>query len=89
MNSEDLHLGRLARRAVVAPRFEWCSGMRYLTEGRAYRLSDEDFFGKIILPPDHIPDLADARTIAALQWIARASGAASLPEIIAALEVPK
>ena len=86
MNSETL---ALARRAVVAPRFDWSSGMRYLTEGRAYRLSDDDFFGKIILPPDHIPDLADARTIAALKWVARASGAASLPEIVAALEVPK
>jgi hypothetical protein len=63
--------------------------MRYLTEGRAYRLSDEDFFGKIILPPDHIPDLADAPTIAALRWIARAKFTASLPEIVAALEVPK
>lgn len=86
MNSETLDL---ARRAVVAPRFEWATGMRYLTEGRAYRLSDEDFFGKIILPPDHIPDLADARTIVALRWIARAKFTASLPEIVAALEVPK
>lgn len=86
MNSETL---ALALRAVAAPRFEWCSGMRYLTEGRAYRLSDEDFFGKIILPPDHIPDLSDARTIAALRYVARASFAASLPEIVAALEVPK
>lgn len=86
MNSETL---ALARRAVVAPRFDWCSGMRYLTEGRAYRLSDEDFFGRIVLPPDHIPDLADARTIAALRWIARAKFGASLPEIVAALEVPK
>ena len=86
MNSETL---ALAYRAVVAPRFEWCSGMRYLTEFHAYRLSDEDFFGRIVLPPDHIPDLADARTIAALKWIARASGAASLPEIVAALEVPR
>ena len=86
MNSETL---ALARRAVVAPRFEWGTGMRYLTEGRAYRLSDEDFVGRIVLPPDHIPDLADARTVAALRYVARASGAASLPEIVAALEVPK
>lgn len=86
MNSETL---ALARRAVVAPRFEWATGMRYLTEGRAYRLSDDDFFGKIVFPPDHIPDLADARTIQALRYVARAKFNASLPEIVAALEVPK
>lgn len=86
MNSETL---ALARRAVVAPRFEWATGMRYLTEGRAYRLSDDDFFGRIVLPPDHLPDLADARTIAALRYVARAKFNASLPEIVAALEVPK
>lgn len=86
MNSETL---ALARRAVVAPRFEWATGMRYLTEGRAYRLSDDDFFGKIILPPDHLPDLADPRTIQALRYVAKAKFNASLPEIVAALEVPK
>ena len=86
MNSETL---ALAYRAVVAPLFVWRAGMRYLANGHAYRLDDSDIFGAIILPPDHIPDLADARTIAALKWIARASGAASLPEIVAALEVPK
>lgn len=71
MNSPDLHLGRLARRAVDAPRFEWATGMRYLTEGRAYRLSDDDFFGKIILPPDHLPDLSDPATLGALLAIVR------------------
>ena len=77
----------VARDIVAARRFEWCSGMRYLTEGRAYRLSDEDFFGKIVFPPDHIPDLADARTLSALRWIAKVSREASPAEILAALQV--
>jgi hypothetical protein len=77
----------LARDIVAAPRFEWCSGMRYLTEGRAYRLADDDFFGKIVFPPDHIPDLADARTLSALRWIAKVSREASPAEILAALQV--
>ena len=77
----------LARAIVAAPRFEWCSGMRDLTEGRAYRLSDDDFFGKIVFPPDHIPDLTDARTLDALRWIAKVSRQASPAEILAALQV--
>ena len=78
----------LARAIVAAPRFEWASGMQYLVNGRLYtRLSDDDFFGKIILPPDHIPDLADARTLDALRWIAGASREASPAEILAALQV--
>lgn len=85
MDSETL---ALARRIVSAPRFEWATGMRYLTEGRAYRLSDDDFCGKIVFPPNHLPDLADPRTIRALRYVARASFNASLPEILAALEVP-
>jgi hypothetical protein len=84
---EDLQTLAVARDIVAARRFEWASGMRYLTEGRAYRLSDDDFFGKIILPPDHIPDLADARTLDALRWIAGASREASPAEILAALQV--
>jgi hypothetical protein len=84
---EDLQTLAVARDIVAARRFEWCSGMRYLTEGRAYRLSDDDFFGKIILPPDHIPDLADARTLDALRWIAKVSREASPAEILAALQV--
>ena len=84
---DNLQTLALARAIVAAPRFEWCSGMRYLTEGRAYRLSDEDFFGKIVFPPDHIPDLADARTLAALRWIAKVSREASPAEILAALQV--
>lgn len=86
MNSETL---ALARRAVDAPLFVWRAGMRYLANGHAYRLDDSDIFGAIILPPDHLPDLADARTVDAMRYLARASGAASLPEIVAALEVPR
>jgi hypothetical protein len=86
---DNLQTLALARAIVAAPRFEWCSGLRYLTEGRAYRLSDEDFFGKIVFPPDHIPDLADARTLDALRWIAKVSREASPAEILAALQVAK
>jgi hypothetical protein len=86
---DNLQTLALARAIVAAPRFEWASGMRYLTEGRAYRLSDEDFFGKIVFPPDHIPDLADARTLSALRWIAKVSREASPAEILAALQVAK
>jgi hypothetical protein len=84
---EDLQTLAVARDIVAARRFEWCSGMRYLTEGRAYRLSDDDFFGKIVFPPDHIPDLADARTLDALRWIAKVDRQASPAEILAALQV--
>ena len=84
---DNLQTLALARAIVAAPRFEWCSGMRYLTEGRAYRLADDDFFGKIVFPPDLIPDLADARTLAALRWIAKVSREASPAEILAALQV--
>jgi hypothetical protein len=84
---DNLQTLALARAIVAAPRFEWASGMRYLTEGRAYRLSDEDFFGKIVFPPDHLPDLADARTLAALRWIAKVNRQASPAEILAALQV--
>jgi hypothetical protein len=84
---EDLQTLAVARDIVAARRFEWASGMRYLTEGRAYRLSDDDFFGKIVFPPDHIPDLTDARTLDALRWIAGASREASPAEILAALQV--
>ena len=86
---DNLQTLALARAIVAARRFEWASGMRYLTEGRAYRLSDEDFFGKIVFPPDHIPDLADARTLDALRWIAKVSREASPAEILAALQVAK
>jgi hypothetical protein len=84
---EDLQTLAVARDIVAARRFEWCSGMRYLTEGRAYRLSDDDFFGKIVFPPDHIPDLTDARTLDALRWIAKVGREASPAEILAALQV--
>jgi len=84
---DNLQTLALARAIVAARRFEWCSGMRYLTEGRAYRLSDDDFFGKIVFPPDHIPDLTDARTLDALRWIAKVSREASPAEILAALQV--
>jgi hypothetical protein len=84
---EDLQTLAVARDIVAARRFEWASGMRYLTEGRAYRLSDDDFFGKIVLPPDHIPDLSDARTLDALRWIAKVDRQASPAEILAALQV--
>ena len=84
---EDLQTLAVARDIVAARRFEWASGMRYLTEGRAYRLADDDFFGKIVFPPDHIPDLTDARTLDALRWIAGASREASPAEILAALQV--
>lgn len=86
---DNLQTLALARAIVAAPRFEWASGMRYLTEGRAYRLADDDFFGKIVFPPDHIPDLADARTLSALRWIAKVSREASPAEILAALQVAK
>jgi len=77
----------LARAIVAAPRFEWASGMQYLVNGRLYtRLNDDDFFGKIILPPDHLPNLGDARTLDALRRIAGASAEASPAEILAALE---
>ena len=76
----------LARRAVAAPRFAWASGMQYLAEGRAYRLADDDFFGAIVLPPDHLPNLGDARTLDALRYLAGASAEASPAEIVAALE---
>ena len=78
----------LARRAVVAPRFAWRAGMRYLANGYAYRLSDDDIFGAIILPPDHLPDLDDDRTVNALRYLARAPFNAALPEIVNALEAP-
>lgn len=78
----------LARAIVAAPRFEWASGMQYLVNGRLYtRLADDDFFGKIILPPDHLPNLADARTLDALRWIAKVDRQASPAEILAALQV--
>ena len=82
-----LNLETLARDIVAAPRFEWASGMRYLTEGRAYRLSDDDFFGKIVFPPDHLPDLCDERTLDALRYLARVSRTAYPAEILAALQV--
>lgn len=85
MNSE---METLARRAVAAPHFAWRAGMRYLANGHAYRLSDDDIFGAIILPPDHLPDLDDDRTVNALRYLARATFNASLPEIVAALEAP-
>ena len=86
---DNLQTLALARAIVAAPRFEWCSGMRYLTEGRAYRLSDEDFFGKIVFPPDHLPDLDDERTLDALRYLARVSRTAYPAEILAALQVAK
>jgi hypothetical protein len=61
--------------------------MRYLANGHGYRLDDSDIFGAIILPPDHIPDLADARTLDALRWIAKVNRQASPAEILAALQV--
>lgn len=77
----------LARRIVAAPRFEWVSGMQYLVNGRLYtRLADDDFFGAIVLPPDHLPNLADARTLDALRYLAKVGREASPAEILAALE---
>lgn len=80
-------LETLARRLLASPRFTWRSGMRYLANGNAYRLSDEDFCGPIQLPPDHIPDLSDERTIYLLRRDFTALGILAKPsEILAALE---
>ena len=86
---DNLQTEALARAVVAAPRFVWRAGMRYLANGHAYRLDDSDIFGAIILPPDHLPDLADARTLDALRYLGRAKFGSSLPEIVAALQVAK
>ena len=83
----SLNLETIARAIVAAPRFEWLSGMQYKVNGRLYtRLADDDFFGAIILPPDHLPNLADARTLDALRYLAKVGREASPAEILAALE---
>jgi len=84
---DALQTEALAREAVAAPRFVWRAGMRYLANGHGYRLDDSDIFGAIILPPDHLPDLGDARTLDAIRGLARASREASPAEIVAALQV--
>lgn len=83
-------LEALAFRAVAAPRFEWASGMQYRAGGRLFTpLNNDDFFGAIVLPPDHIPNLSDPRTLAILARMAGLPAGASPAEIVAALEKPR